>query len=346
MKDNLVEIQDNFVKYKNIKSVLKMGDSSLTKPLFSIIIPTFKRANLLKFAIDSALYQKKSKEYNYEVIVVDNDDQLDQNTIDLINSYHDDKLLYYVNEKNIGMFGNINRGAELSRGKWLVYLHDDDMLANDYFEKITHILKQKTDADCILSHYQIIRHDNGEPPDVLKEKKHFENKFHRPSIYESIIFDANIFNAPSCGFLLKREKFLEFGGYDENYYPSADWFFIANFSIKHKVYKPFVILGFYRFLLNESLNINTIINFFKQRQQFRNCLIKKYFIAKIFSALFHKELDYIAYKKNLKSINNDEEKQLYLNEVHIVKHSKVRLKLYKLIKKLYRTYRKYKIIYF
>lgn len=59
--------RNNFVVAKGIKSKLIIGDLNTKVPKLSIVIPTYKRADVLKDAVDSVFAQKGYSDY--EVIV-------------------------------------------------------------------------------------------------------------------------------------------------------------------------------------------------------------------------------------------------------------------------------------
>ena len=98
---------DNFLKYKDVKSQVII-EGKIKNPKITIAIPTYKRNSLIKDTIDSVLKQINFD--NYEVIIVDNDDNFNNKELEnIINEYKNKKISYYKNEKNIGMFGNWNR---------------------------------------------------------------------------------------------------------------------------------------------------------------------------------------------------------------------------------------------
>lgn len=135
--------EDCFAKYKDVKSKLMYGKLPEEKTDVSIMIPTYRRADLLKEAIESALNQKTK--YRYTISVIDNDADGDEATDKLMKEYCEKhtNILYYRNEQNIGMFGNWNRCIELSRTEWLCMLHDDDMLMENYLETLYPIAEKK-----------------------------------------------------------------------------------------------------------------------------------------------------------------------------------------------------------
>lgn len=251
---------DNFAKYKDIKSNLIIGNLGKNKkPLITIAIPTYKRPKLLKKAIDSALNQVEFDDY--EVIVVDNDNTFEfkSETQKLIESYDSDKIFYYKNKKNIGMFGNWNRGIELARGKYISILNDDDWLEKKFLKEITKLISGN--IACYSSYYTIDFRKNIQKKSKIQLKK-------KQKIDLLRLLFGNI-SAGTLGTLFKREKLIELGGYNEEFFPSSDYFFHANYIYKFGGIKSKEFLSNYRILENESAkieNLNTwpiIDNYFK-----------------------------------------------------------------------------------
>ena len=103
----------------------------IENPIYTIAIPTYKRTNLLKEAIESALDQSYTG--TYDVIVVDNNPDRDDETELMMMEYRDNaRIGYYKNSVNLGQTGNWNKLYELARGKHVVMLHDDDLLYDYY----------------------------------------------------------------------------------------------------------------------------------------------------------------------------------------------------------------------
>lgn len=236
---------DNFAKYKNVKSSLIIGEIDGNKrPLITIAIPTYKRPKLLKEAIDSALDQVGFDDY--EVIIVDNDDtfEIKSETQKLIESYDSDKLFYYKNDKNIGMFGNWNRCIELANGKYISILNDDDWLEKEFLKEITKLIKENR---ACFSNYNTID---------LRGKSNYRKKVKKSVKFNQKIKLLNMLlgniSAGTLGTLFNKEKVISLGGYNENFFPSSDYYFHSNYIKKFGGIKTKFILSNYRIHENES----------------------------------------------------------------------------------------------
>ena len=105
-------------------------EGNLTK--ISIIIPTINEANNLPLLLsDLSIIQKVG-----EIIIVDCGSK--DKTIDVANIYG--AKVYKSKERNRGL--QLDLGAKNSKGEWLIFLHADTRLTNDWFIKIKSVFKE------------------------------------------------------------------------------------------------------------------------------------------------------------------------------------------------------------
>ena len=98
MRD-ILEIKDNFSLYKGIKSNLLWGNLNYCKsPKVSIIMPVFNHPDYFRKSLSSAINQDYTGDY--EIIVIDNNDQTDGPTSNqlIVEEFKSPKVLYYKNE--------------------------------------------------------------------------------------------------------------------------------------------------------------------------------------------------------------------------------------------------------
>lgn len=101
-----------------IESELIYGYPTNKKVDFSIAVPTYKRSEYLKKTV-SAIYRKNINRIKCEVLIVLNNSEFELG--DLIKLLNADLFKVYRNKENLGMVGNMNRCAMLSRGKYISY---------------------------------------------------------------------------------------------------------------------------------------------------------------------------------------------------------------------------------
>ncbi|MBL0309836.1 MAG: glycosyltransferase [Bacteroidetes bacterium] len=94
-------------------------------PFFSIIIPTYNRADLIGKAIQSIVTQTYS---DWELIVID--DGSKDNTKDVVVGFNDPRIKY-VWQQNQERCEARNNGIKLAQGKYICFLDSDDYYLSD-----------------------------------------------------------------------------------------------------------------------------------------------------------------------------------------------------------------------
>lgn len=255
------QIEDNFAKTKSILSIPLIQSKLDFEPKVTIAIPTFKRADLLKEALDSAINQIEYD--NFDILVVDNNPERGCDTEQLMNLYNNYRISYYKNEENIGMFGNWNRCIELSTGEYITILNDDDKLESNYLKCVLEILLNKPNLDALIVGHKIIDSDGN----LI-----FEHKNDKLKINKVIPLDLQLgnVNPGSLGILFNRESLLKIGGYDEKFYPSSDYMFLVKYLVhfSHIFYSSSLLTN-YRIGFNESIKIATLQGFIETDKKIR-----------------------------------------------------------------------------
>ena len=266
--------ENNFEKYKSVKSILIYGDKNKAVPFVSIIIPTFKRGPMLAQTITSILNQEDYDDY--EIVIVDNEPIFDRETETekIIKSFNSDKIFYYRNEKNIGMYSNWNRCMELARTKYVCMVHDDDALVKNHLKVMTGLIKKNPKIDylaCIHNNIdervlgKVDLNDFSQSLELEKEEQILYKDYKDFNFGLATLFLGAIFN---------REKAMEIGGFavDQSYV--EDYFFIAKFSYYYNVYKYEKPLYLYRWAANQSL----------KSEIWQDQIIYEYYLSKYISS--------------------------------------------------------------
>jgi glycosyltransferase involved in cell wall biosynthesis len=98
-------------------------------PRVSIALPTYNAAHWLPGAIESVLAQRFA---DLELLVLDNASTDD--TAAVMAHYDDPRVVYHVNERNLGFAGNVHLGCRMARGDFVVILGADDILLPGFLE--------------------------------------------------------------------------------------------------------------------------------------------------------------------------------------------------------------------
>src|SRR5690554_6195096 len=97
-------------------------------PFFSIVIPTYNRAEIIGETIQSVINQSFS---DFELLIVD-DGGTDET--DKVVATFPDKRITYFKKENAERGAARNFGANKSKGKYLNFLDSDDLLYPNHLE--------------------------------------------------------------------------------------------------------------------------------------------------------------------------------------------------------------------
>lgn len=100
-------------------------------PLITTIIPTYRRPQLLKRAIDSVLNQTYP---NFQVCVYDNASGDETAEVVAQIARQDSRVKYFCHSENIGAAKNFDYGMRQVKTEYFSFLSDDDILLPNFFE--------------------------------------------------------------------------------------------------------------------------------------------------------------------------------------------------------------------
>ena len=119
--------------------------------MVSVIIPTYRRYELLKEAVCSVLTQTYQ---DIEIIVVD--DCSGDNTSQI--AAFSPKIKYLCNDRNSGPGYSRRRGLLLSQGEYIVFLDDDDYYTDfSFYTNATKILKDEPECVFVAANAMVLR---------------------------------------------------------------------------------------------------------------------------------------------------------------------------------------------
>lgn len=126
------------------------------KPLISIITVVYNNVRNIESAIKSVLNQNIE---NLEYIIIDG--ASNDGTKEIIERYHDKgKISLFISEKDKGIFDALNKGIQNSNGKYIGFLHSDDLFAShDVLQNIIENIKQHN-PDAIYGDLTYVKKDD------------------------------------------------------------------------------------------------------------------------------------------------------------------------------------------
>jgi len=137
-------------------------------PTFSVVIPAYNRAHLIRATIDSVLEQTFG---DFEVLVVD--DGSKDNTGEVVSAITDPRVRY-VRQENAGANAARNRGIDEALGPFVAFLDSDDTFLPHHLEMAHQKLSQ--DPEQIIYSQVIVDRGGGKkflkPPRAWRPTEH------------------------------------------------------------------------------------------------------------------------------------------------------------------------------
>lgn len=122
---------------------------------FSIVIPTYNRADIIEKSLDSIYNQTYD---DWEIIVVDN--ASNDNTKEVLEKYLEKgKIRYIINDKNYERSYSRNKGMALASGEFVSLLDSDDILYPDCLQKAADFISAQPHTLFFHCLYEILGED-------------------------------------------------------------------------------------------------------------------------------------------------------------------------------------------
>lgn len=111
----------------------------------SVIFPVRNQEKFLEQSITSVINQKIPKNYSIEIIII-NDGSID-NSYEIIKKYQnqDQRIKIINNQTNLGIASSLNKGIELSQGKYIIRMDADDICIEQRFAKQIEFMEKHPD---------------------------------------------------------------------------------------------------------------------------------------------------------------------------------------------------------
>ena len=193
--------------------------------LVSVIIPTYKRKCVIR-AIKSVLNQTYS---NYEIIVVDDNDELSEDRATLIESMRPYKnhsnIKYIQHTENKKGAAARNTGIHYARGEYIAFLDDDDCYLPKRLECLVEKLEQFPEFDAVYS--SCLSMNQGKI--VAFEQATRSGNFKKDVLLETFRFftGSNLF--------FTRKAVMHLQGFDDSFLRHQDLEFMVRFFEHYQI---------------------------------------------------------------------------------------------------------------
>lgn len=247
-------------------------------PEISVLLPIYNTNSIhLKECIESILNQSFK---NFELIILN--DASTKNLDDIVNSYNDNRIKYYKNDKNLGITKTRNKLLSLARGKYIAVCDHDDISLPERFEKEYNFLEKNPEYSLVSSWVETFNEITGKQK--IWKKKPFPK-------YLDFLKNCEILH-PAC--MWRKKDFEKFNlKYEEEYFCAQDYAMFAkavryvNFAnlqevlLKYRKHKNNTSNQRQK-MCTETYQIqNKIIDFLTSDENEKNLLYNKFAIPKV-----------------------------------------------------------------
>src|SRR5882762_559750 len=178
---------------------------------FSVVIPTFNRADLVAYAIRSVQSQTFS---DFEIIIVD--DGSTDNTRKVVADLNISEL-HYIRTENMERGYARNKGLGFATGEFVVFLDSDDLFEKNHLQVLFETIRSKPLCNFFATKYRLLNQKGASAPSDIENMKQ--------GFYSYIdLLKGNFF---ACNFCLKRiNSNIKWFEENRNFSVMEDWMFL------------------------------------------------------------------------------------------------------------------------
>ncbi len=178
-------------------------------PTITVLMTVYNGGNYLFASIQSILNQTFR---DFELLIVD--DASTDDSLKIIQSYGDPRIVIHSNAVNLGQTKSLNVGLKLARGKYIARMDADDLAFPQWLEELTAFLERNSNVAVVSAKAAVIT------------DQRIVRVLNTPTDWPDILLKSLTFSSINhVGSLMRKHIALEMGGYDEQYHIPADFHF-------------------------------------------------------------------------------------------------------------------------
>lgn len=223
-----------YKKSRRYKAILVQGQHWEKPPEVTILLPTYKRCDLLKEALESALQQEDVRDY--QIIVADNEGvsiSAETETSLFMRDYVDSRVIYYRYDRQISWA--MDAVAALAKSKWICFLHDDDVLAPNYLKIMLQIVNSDDRISYLSCNLGALKERISERNIREFSKVRKENYTVRKAIRQGYYFYEA--RANWLGAFIDRQHYVDIGGIPDLATGIGDHIMVGKYNDRYGVYR-------------------------------------------------------------------------------------------------------------
>ncbi|NYI50808.1 glycosyltransferase family 2 protein [Macellibacteroides fermentans] len=199
----------------------------MNNPLVSVIIPTYKRPDMIFRAVNSVLKQTYD---NIEIFVVDDNNpkfperEATEEVMSQFKNNHN--VIYLKHDKNRNGSAARNTGWRISSGKYITFLDDDDEISPNKIQKQVECLESLDDSwgACYTAYHTLMKDGS-----IQRSTTNQSGDIYLRALMRTFYVGSG------SNILLRKKVIDEIGGYDESFKRNQDIEFMTRAFENYKV---------------------------------------------------------------------------------------------------------------
>ncbi len=210
-------------------------------PFFSVIMPVYNRADLVKDSIVSVLNQSFK---DFELICID--DGSTDNTLQVLKEVSKiDRRIKLISHQNKGRFAARNNGINAASGDWIAFLDSDDYYLENHLSTMYKLVQEFPSFSGIATELVV----------ESKIRDYANCNYYRDQRVFSLSDFAEANPISLNQFCYKKSHYPELLFPDINILTAEDLLFFRMFSFRYKILKSGIITNFVNSHVNRSVNL-------------------------------------------------------------------------------------------
>ena len=209
------------------------------RPFWSVMIPTYNCADLLRRTLKSVLEQDPGPEQMQIEVIDDYSTKDDPEAV--VNEMGKGRASFFRQPQNVGPQANFTTCIQRSRGQWVHILHGDDMVLPGYYQRLREAAEKEPSIGAAFCRYVLIdEYDDWQSLSPLESRTPGilqEDYLERLILTNHIMFPA---------ISVKRSVYEKLGGFHPNLFHSADWDMWVRIFVNYPIWYEPELLALYR----------------------------------------------------------------------------------------------------
>lgn len=232
---------NDYIVYRSSIPPVLDGDS---RPLWSVMIPTYNCAKYLRETLTNVLAQDPGSEL-MQIEVVD-DRSTDDDPAAVVAELGQGRVGFYQQPENVGVPKNFETCLERSRGQLIHLLHGDDYVCEGFYRKMQQAFETRPDIGAAFCR-QIFMNQEGHQQ-ALSDLEQTESGI-LTNWLERLAVEQRIMT-PSI--VVRREAYEKLGGFDRRLICSEDWEMWVRIAANYPIWYEVEPLAAYRIHSNSN----------------------------------------------------------------------------------------------